>query len=89
MSVIDTITGFIRANPEIIGLGEQAVEAAIGFAESAYAAHQAGVLTDDQVTAAWALVTAGATAAHDEVADAISAWRLRHPLGATGATGPA
>lgn len=85
-AVLMTIIAFIESNPAIVALGEQAVEAAIDFVKSAFAAHQAGVLTDDQITAAWALVTSGSTVAHQEVTDTIAAWRSRHPIGATGTT---
>lgn len=78
-AILISVITFIEANPAIVALGVEGLTAAINFAKSVFAAHQAGVLTDEQIAAAWAMVTAGVKDADKELTDAIAAYRTRHP----------
>lgn len=55
-AALAAVVAFIEANPALIALGQSAVKGVVKLAQDAFALHQAGVLTDDQLTAVWAAV---------------------------------
>lgn len=55
-AALAAVIAVIEANPALIALGQSAVQGVVKLVQDAYALHQAGVLTDDQLTAVWAAV---------------------------------
>lgn len=78
-SKVGDVVGWVEANPAIIQLGSDAITAAVNYVQAAWAAHQAGVLTDQQIQDAWALVTADVSRDDAKLTADIAAWRARHP----------
>lgn len=79
-AILLSVIAFVEANPAIVALGSEAVQSAISFVKSVFAAHAAGVLTDEQIATAWAMVTAGVQDADKELTLAIADYRARHPV---------
>lgn len=56
LAALEAAVAWVEANPAIIALGQSAVQGVVQLIKDAYALHQQGVLTDDQLTAVWSAV---------------------------------